>query len=291
MGLNREKGYIRISREWQKGDRITIDLPMPIRRVASRPQVKENAGRVALERGPIVYCFEGVDNGGKVSNLALVGNAIPATEHRPDLLGGVTVLKGVAQAKQRTEDGESVVVKTVSYTAVPYYAWNHRGVGEMAVWVPRSLDLIADPPRPTVASAGRASASHIWRTDTVEALNDQVEPKNSNDHSIPRLTWWDHRGTTEWVQYDFQKPKTVSSVEVYWFDDTGRGSCRLPKAWRVLYKSGNEWKPVTGASEYGTKANQFNRTRFDSVETNGLRLEVQLRPNVSGGILEWRVNP
>jgi len=114
-------------------------------------------------------------------------------------------------------------------------------------------------------------------------------PKNSHDSSIPRFTWWDHRGTTEWVQYEFVKPKKVSGVEVYWFDDTGAGSCRVPQSWKLFYRVGEEWKPVEGATELGTKLDIFNRVTFQPIEALGLRIEAQLKPSFSGGILEWRV--
>jgi hypothetical protein len=141
-----------------------------------------------------------------------------------------------------------------------------------------------------------ASAPHCFdgdRGDTVEALNDNdnngLEPSSSSDYSIPRFTWWPHKGTAEWVQYDFKKPWPISAVEVYWFDDTGKGSCRVPQSWELLYKDGDAWKPVAGATEYGVKPDTFNRVTFPPVTASALRLEVQLQPNVSGGILEWRV--
>jgi len=138
-------------------------------------------------------------------------------------------------------------------------------------------------------AASRVSASHCFESDSVEALVDGQEPKSSNDKSIPRFTWWDHRGTTEWVQYDFVKPRKVSAVEIYWFDDTGTGNCRVPQSWKVLYKEGANWKPVEGASEYGTKLDAYNRVEFQNVETTGLRIEAMLQPDFSGGILEWKV--
>jgi hypothetical protein len=103
------------------------------------------------------------------------------------------------------------------------------------------------------------------------------------------MTWWDHRGTTEWLQYDFDEPRQVDTVAVYWFDDTGRGACRVPKSWRLLYRDAQAWRPVTGPSDYGVAKDRFNETRFDAVETNALRLEVVLQPEYSGGVLEWRV--
>ena len=118
---------------------------------------------------------------------------------------------------------------------------------------------------------------------------DGLEPKNSNDHSIPRFTWWDQRGTAEWVQYDFTKPRKVSAVEVYWFDDAPHGGCRAPQSWKLFYHQGESWKPVESANGFGTRLDTYNRATFKPVETTGLRIEVQLQPNYSGGILEWKV--
>jgi hypothetical protein len=141
------------------------------------------------------------------------------------------------------------------------------------------------------AGAAKASASHVFVNDTVEALNDGLEPSSSGDHSIARFTWAHHYGTKEWVQYDFKNAQKMSAVEVYWFDDTGvnGGICRLPQSWRLLYKQGNEWRPVEKASAYGVEKDRFNRVTFTPVETTALRLEVQLQDGVSGGILEWKV--
>jgi hypothetical protein len=139
------------------------------------------------------------------------------------------------------------------------------------------------------ASQYEASASHCYRNDSVEALKDGMEPRASNDHGIPRFTWWEHRGTSEWVQYDFPNARKVSKVEVYWFDDTGVGECRIPKSWRLLYRTAAEWKPVTVISGGEPKLDQWNELQFQTVDTSALRLEVQLQPGFSGGILEWRV--
>lgn len=135
----------------------------------------------------------------------------------------------------------------------------------------------------------KASASHCFGGDTVEALGDGLEPASSKDSSIPRLTWWDHRGTTEWVQYDFPQLKSISTVEIYWFDDTGMGECRLPLSWRVLYLEAGQWVPVPGGVGAAATRDHWNRITFPAVKTPALRVEVELRPGFSGGILEWRV--
>jgi len=122
-----------------------------------------------------------------------------------------------------------------------------------------------------------------------EAVNDLREPSSSIDHTNRFLHWWPHKATTEWVQYDFKTPAKVSAVEVYWFDDTGIGECRLPKSWSLLYKDGTDWKQVENPGGYGVEKDRYNRTTFKPVTTDGLRIVVQLPDGFSAGIHEWRV--
>ena len=87
----------------------------------------------------------------------------------------------------------------------------------------------------------------------------------------------------------------MSEIQVYWFDDTGRGGVRVPKSWRLLYKdrrrrSGRrEWKPVAGAGEFGVAKDAYNTVRFTPVTTTALRIELVMQPNVSAGVQEWKV--
>lgn len=131
-----EEGYAAIKREWKKGDTVTMHLPMPVRRVIAHDAVKDDAGRVALERGPLVYCCEGADNGGRVLDLVIPDDATFTPEHHDDLLSGVTVLRGTA-LRASLDDKGATVTKPAAVTAIPYYAWSNRGPGEMAVWLPR----------------------------------------------------------------------------------------------------------------------------------------------------------
>jgi len=144
IALDMEKGFARVSRTWKKGDVIELNLPMPIRRVVSNEKVEANAGRVALVRGPIVYCAEGVDNDGQVFNIVLSDDVPLEAKYREDMLGGVTVIRGKARSLYPSEDGKLVETKEQEFVAIPYYAWSHRGVGEMAVWLPRRVMLNFD---------------------------------------------------------------------------------------------------------------------------------------------------
>lgn len=292
------RGYARLQRKWRAGDVVELSLPMPVQRLKAHPKVEADIGRVALQRGPLVFCLEAADNGGHVRNLVIPPEAELSAQHRAGLLGGVTVIKGRALAFQRTAWPESLYLPcslvpgetTVEFTAIPYFANANRQPGEMEVWIAETAQQAAPLPSPTVASRATPSASHCWQSDTLSALNDQIEPAASDDTKVSRFTWWDHRGTKEWVQYDFDQPTKVSAVEVYWWDERRiNAHCRVPQSWRLLYKDGSEWKAVPPTNDFGTKMDQYNRVIFPPITTRALRIEAQLQPEWSGGILEWRV--
>jgi hypothetical protein len=132
------------------------------------------------------------------------------------------------------------------------------------------------------------TASHCHSSDALDAVIDGMEPKSSGDHDIPRMTFWNHKGTKEWIELDFGKVRKVSQSSVYWFDDTGKGECRVPKSWSLSYRSGDKWVPVKTADSFGVEKDRYNTVKFEAVETTGLRLEVQLQESVSGGVLEWK---
>jgi hypothetical protein len=141
------KGYARLHRAWKAGDTVELNMPMPIRRVHAHPSVADDVGRVALQRGPVVYCFEGADNGGAVDNFYLPADATMTSEFRKDTLGGVTVIKAGA----KTIPAGDAKQTAVDVLAVPYYAWDHRQAGPMAVWV------IEDPAKASAAAPAKAA--------------------------------------------------------------------------------------------------------------------------------------
>lgn len=136
INLQMRKGFAMIKRSWQKGDVVELHLPMPVRHVVSHENVKGNMGKVALERGPIVYCAEWKDNNGRVLNLLVSPDDDFKAEFKHDMLNGVTVLKGNAYGLYSSKGGDSVTKKKQTVIFIPYYAWAHRGEGEMAVWIP-----------------------------------------------------------------------------------------------------------------------------------------------------------
>ena len=139
-----DKGYAKVEREWNTGDVVVLTLAMPVERIVSHPKVRQNAGRIALQRGPVVYCLEEVDNGPELANVVLPQGAALAASHDPDLFGGVTVITGeaVRLAPERWPGGlyqpqatQTIVASTFTFKAIPYCFWANRQPGEMRVWM------------------------------------------------------------------------------------------------------------------------------------------------------------
>jgi hypothetical protein len=115
-----------------------------------------------------------------------------------------------------------------------------------------------------------------------------VLPKSSGDHDVARMTWWPNKGSAEWLQYTFAQPETLKGCSVYWFDDTGKGSCRIPASWKIQTQDANgNWADVPAA--YPVAKDTLCTATFEKpLIARALRLAVQLQPNVSGGVLEWQ---
>jgi hypothetical protein len=311
--------YVRLEREWRNGDRVELDLPMQI---TVRRWPKNNQA-ASVDYGPLTFSLKIGERwsryGGtdawpdmEVFPTTAWNYGLVLDDKNPAKSFKLVRKKGPLSAQPFTPETAPIQME-VKARRIP--AWKQDQLGlvgklqpspvksdqpvETITLIPMgaarlrisSFPVIGEGPdghRWTVAKVPPVSASHCCPTDTVEALIDGREPRNSNDHSIPRFTWWDHRGTSEWVQYDFGKKRKVSSVEVYWFDDTGAGSCRVPQSWQVLFQEGNLWTPVQNQTGYPIARDTYNRVAFKPVTTTSLRIEVKLQPDFSGGILELK---
>lgn len=281
-------GYVRINREWKAGDTVTLNMPMPVQRVAANDNVAADRNRVAFQRGPIVYAFEWPDNpGAHLRNLFVPDTAAVTTEFRPSLLGGVHVIKTRGTSLSVNAAGQVERTET-ALTAIPYYAWANRGKGEMTVWVPRAERAATPKPFPTLAMSSRVSVSKKSHLPE-QMVNDGEEPTRSNRTGGSSFDWWPTFGTTEWLQYDFPQASTVSEAQVFWFDDTGSGGVKVPAAWRLLYKDGDQWKPVESPSAYTVEKDTWNVVSFTSVKTTAVRIEITAQPGVSSGVIEWKI--
>jgi DUF1680 family protein len=284
-------GYVTIDRTWSPGDTIALSLPMPVRRVVAIDKVIANSNRVALQRGPIVYAAEWPDNpNGKVRNIVLADGRQLTSEYRRDLLNGVQVISG--RATGLAFDAKGGVIRTNQpFMAIPYATWANRGRGQMAVWLARTEAAAHPTPFPTVVTTAAIAASALpnGRGKNPRNIIDGEEPASSSD-STAYFDWWPVQGSRmEWVELTFAKPSTVSTSEIYWFDDTGRGGVRVPASWRLLYKSGDQWLPVETTSPMGTARNTWNAISFRPVTTAALRIELTMQEKFSAGLQEWKV--
>lgn len=290
-------GYVCINRKWRKGDKVEISLPMDVRRVKANDNVDDDRGKLAIERGPIMYCLEGQDQADKtVFNKAILPDAKITAAYKADKLGGIIELSG--EAVEVESDGH---VKDVTFHAIPYCTWNNRGGDQMAVWTAASPAYARVQPEPTIASKARtifyqsAIQKDAPETAAVEGeawgVNDQWEPRRSSDTSKPYHYWWLKYGSKESIAYDFDKEYEVSNVQVYWLDfDHYDGNFRAPESWKLYYKDGDQWREVEQASPYGVAKDCYNSVDFKPVKTKGLKIVAQLQKGQSGGIIEWKVN-
>ncbi|MFO0909028.1 MAG: glycoside hydrolase family 127 protein [Isosphaeraceae bacterium] len=317
------RGFLRIDRTWNDGDTVVLNLPMSVRvRTWER-----NHKSVSIDRGPLTYSLlipsKTVRSGGTERwpaweilptgpwNLGLIVDANRpefAVETRPwpandqpwtpetapvrlsgrgkvipewqlDRFGLVAPLQDSPVKSSEPEQAVTLIpmgAARIRIAACPVVATGSEGHAWQA------------PLKPAWAVA----SSHVFEADTTDALCDGVLPRNSDDHTIARFTWWPHKGTTEWVQYDFPRPRSITRSSVYWFDDTGRGGCAIPRSYRLLYRStsGGDWIPVPDPKADLPARDRLNHLTFGAVEATAVRLEVNLQPDRSGGILEWQVD-
>ncbi len=284
-----EKGYAVIKRNWKRGDLVSFTLPMTVQKVLANDKVKDDAGKFALERGPIVYCLEGPDNKDSlVHNILIDKSARVAASFVQNKLSGIEQLSVTGKGMKRQSGTEALLETEQTITAIPYFAWNNRGPSDMSVWVPYTHSAARPLPARTIASTSKVSASS-GKSRLAVAINDQFDPADSRDANYPYLHWWPKKDTEEFVQYDFEKAATVSQSNVYWFDDGPWGGCRIPVNYRILYLKDDKWEPVKVVTNSGIEKDKFNTIEFEPVLTKGLRLELKLPADNAAGIHEWQV--
>lgn len=279
-----DMGYISIEHTWNKLNAIQIDFPMEVKKVKAHENVTENTGKIAVERGPILYCAEWPDNRyDKVLSLVLDETA-DLKPRRSNILGGTYIIKGKAKMAAKKMDGNVMLSKSNNLTLIPYHLWNNRGAGEMTVWLATDVKHAEPVPAPTIARTSDVSAS--IESKAIIALNDQRYPEHSNDHSIAYLHWWPKKGTTEWVEFDFAQSKEISKVKVYWFDDGPNGGCRIPSAWKLQYRMNEAWWDIVPTEDYPITKDDWDTVQFTPVKTDALRLIIDLPEAHATGLYE-----
>jgi hypothetical protein len=327
--------YLALNRLWQSGDMVTLAMPM---RLHTRTWQK-NQNSLSVGYGPLWFSLKIGEDWNKVDRGIPDWPGWEVYPNTPWNYGLITDPQAPEKSFKLIRKPGPVSNEPFTHESVPIeLVAQARRIPEWTIGAEKWITALQPSPAmskepvesvrlipmgaarlricsfPTI---GSDSTAHVWKAaklpltagfklsashtrDSFDAPNDGLAPERSNDGGMPRLTWWDHKGTAEWLQYDFDKPRPVSSTSVFWFDDTGHGECRVPEWWKVLYRINGQWKPVKltegpwkaleGNEEYTARRDEFNSVRFEEVLTDGLRIEVKLRDNHSGGVFEWRVN-
>ena len=135
-------GYAVINKEWEKGDIVSLSLPIETKKVIAIDSISEDRNKISLQRGPLMYCFEHPDNDGMVNNIYIPDNIQFSNNFENNLLGGIMKLEADAPTIKISEDGLTVKTENKRIAAIPYFAWANRGVGQMQVWMPRKISSL-----------------------------------------------------------------------------------------------------------------------------------------------------
>lgn len=283
-----KKGFFEINRKWKKGDRVELTLPMPLRYSRSIDKVEANIGRIALTRGPLVYCAEGVDNDNRLPNLFIPDINVPVriSSFEEGLMAGIPRITLPAWEKRATE------TRKTSLTLLPYYAWNNRDDGSMMVWFPESdsVQAFMDMRLATHGKFKNLEASYTNPADNLVAVADNQVPASSGDSSFNRWTSWGEQGKEQWITITLDKPTDIQSLSVYWFDD--EGGVKVPREWSLEYEHEGRWHPFP---LYLTDAYNLFRDQFNMVHpgkeviTEKIRLLMTPRPESAVGLFEINI--
>lgn len=320
VATNSQPGsYACIQRSWSNGDQVTLNFP---RQVTLQTWATNN-NCVSVNYGPLTFSLQIQENWQPYGN-----NAAPWTEYAvypasPWNYGLVLNSTNPAASFTVVTNPSSVATNPFSLQTTPIQlqvqaqqipAWTLDSLYDAGtVWpspvystqavqtvtlVPMGAARLRISAFPTVTSNAGAtqwgapyapSASYTNSSDTVLAMNLGLNPTSSSEQ-MTRMTWWNHEGTTEWVQATFNGLCQVDQMSVYWYDDAPiGGGCNVPQSWWVEYLVGTNWVTATGANGYGVWPNTFNTVTFNPVTTTAVRLYVQLQSGYSGGILAWQV--
>ena len=291
--FNSPNGFATIERMWKKGDVVKMTMDMRVRRVISHPSVKETFGKYAFERGPLVYCLEGVDNKFDLDQMGIPMNGEVSAKSVKGLFGDTTVIEGDAflttdQSWTGKLFASTVAAKPVKFRAVPYCFWDNRGASEMRVWV--SPNPVPSPIRGFEKKA-KVSISFRSQNCDPDGVSDGFVPSDSGELSPKQMHFWPHKGGQEWVQYTFPAVMTVSSSKIYWFDDTGHGECRVPKSWVLQVRDASGWTtvPLKSNEKFGLKLNAWNEIHFAPTAGREFRILVDQQSNWASGMHEWQI--
>ncbi|MGI9456590.1 MAG: glycoside hydrolase family 127 protein [Aeoliella sp.] len=287
LDFSLENGFAVVDREWHSGDRVQLELPMPLRISDCHSSVAANRDRIAFTRGPMVMCAEGVDNSGATQRLYFEqAPAASATKVSTTTIESGSFVQATVPGRAVTEDEGA---ENVQVALTPYYAWNNRGVSSMTVWFPRNRDLaVFDPTElPEESPFAEVNASHTFVDDTISAIGDNKEPRHSTGKKVTRWSSRPQKDQPQWIEGRFPKTRHVRSIGVYWFDD--QKDVRIPAEWSMEVEQDGQWKPfeLYVTDEYGLRVNQYNVVHPASeLNCDAIRIQMTPQEDACVGILE-----
>lgn len=317
----RPESFVVLDRKWKDGDKVLLTLPMKI----TVTKWEKNKNSVSVNRGPLTFSLKIGENyvreGGtdewpawEIYPTTPWNYGLIIDEKNPEASFEVVRKEWPASSQPFTLDDAPIEIRAKA-KRIPNRQLDDFGLAavleqgpvksnepiETVTLVPMgcarlrisSFPLIGEGPDakewPAPPPPPPHRASGIHSPGVLRSISDGRNIESSNDKRADFLHWWPNKATREWVEYDLKPGTTVSAVDAYWLDDGPDGGCRAPKSWALLYKDGDNWKPVSNPSEYGVEKDKHNRVTFDPVTTNSLRLEIQLTEDFSSGLLQWRV--
>jgi len=297
-----EDGYYTIYRNWKKNDVVNVHFDMDVRTVRADNKVEADRGMVSVERGPLVYCAEWRDNAldimsvllnrepkfseGKLSYSSFIADSLK-TKLQLYRDQNITTLATNAQTLAYDNSGK-LTTQNVKLELIPYFAWCHRGSGNMKVWLPQ--DVKATRPSVPATLASQAKIASSTPSSSMRSIADGLVPADENDRSVPYFHWWPKQNTTEWITYTFPEAKQIQSTTVYWFDDQPWGGCKIPDSWTIQYKDANgNWQNVENVDSYPIKKGTACTANFKLVKTSEVKISVKQPAKFSCGLFEWSV--
>lgn len=278
-------GYMPVKRAWQAGDKVELELPMPVRYSVADERVEADVNRVCITRGPLVYCAEQPDNEHVASRyiVSKIGKQGELGSFSEGILNGISYV--TLPAKALTAEEKEV---SANLTLIPYYAWNNRGDNvTMNVWFARDAQTVLDGIEHPAGNVKAIKTSFTCSSDSDLAIADGKQPKHSGDGSIPRWTSYPQRGKTQSVELELKKEQEIESVSIYWYDD--KGGVQLPAAWDLEYRTNGEWKTweLYNTDDYNLFANQYNMVHpAEAIKADAIRINITAKAEAAVGILE-----
>ncbi len=306
------KGFATINRKWRPTDFVELNIPVPVRYNTAIDKVSANRGRIAITRGPLVYCAEQADNGGEKVQRFFIPDAAGAGDIRTEVIQE-GLLKGVVRASipamaakkgtqlfsGRTEEmatelvGRKRAASPFLLKMIPYYTWNNRGEDSMIVWLPRTEPLARKGMISNLLTAsdyGKVLATHTHEGDTVAAVVDGRVPSKSADQDQPRWTGLPFKNRGQNIIFEFDKSRTVGNISIYWYENVGEKEVKLPRGWWVDYRiDDGDWTRMKRyvTDDYGLEPDKFNVVRPEApLRCDAIRVRILPQVGFCTGIHE-----